>query len=112
MAPSELAAMLNSGKTADVYIFDIGPSGKIKNAIATGPTQEEENLALLKEKLTTIPKGAEVIVYCGCCPFEHCPNIRPAFRLLNDMKFTNARLLNLPKNLKADWIDKGYPMQD
>jgi hypothetical protein len=25
------------------------------------------------------------------------------------MKFTNYRLLDLPHNIKKDWIDKGYP---
>jgi hypothetical protein len=112
IAPSELADMLNSGKTENIYIVNIGPAGKIKNAITVGAAEDEKNLEVLKEKLSQIPKSAEVIVYCGCCPFEHCPNVRPAFRLLNEMKFENARLLNMPKNLKADWIDKGYPMQD
>jgi len=50
------------------------------------------------------------VIYCGCCPFEHCPNVRPAFQLLNEMKFTNQKLLNLSTNLKTDWIDKGYPV--
>jgi hypothetical protein len=112
LAPAELADMLNSGKMENTYIFNIGPAGKIKNSVAIGATEDEGNLEQLKEKLTQIPKSAEVIIYCGCCPFEHCPNVRPAFNLLKEMKFANARLLNLPKNLKADWIDKGYPMQD
>jgi hypothetical protein len=25
------------------------------------------------------------------------------------MKFTNYHLLNLPHNIKTDWISKGYP---
>jgi hypothetical protein len=28
------------------------------------------------------------------------------------MGFTHPRLLNLSHNLKADWIDKGYPMEE
>ena len=44
-------------------------------------------------------------------PYKNCPNVRPAFTLLNEMKFTNHKLLDLPANLKVDWIDKGYPMQ-
>jgi hypothetical protein len=50
-----------------------------------------------------------VIIYCGCCPFDKCPNIRPAFAALKEMGFKNARLLDLPKNIKADWLDKNYP---
>ena len=26
-----------------------------------------------------------------------------------DKKFNNHKLLNLPHNIKMDWIDKGYP---
>ena len=57
----------------------------------------------------SIPKDTKVVVYCGCCPFEHCPNVRPAIDVLKEMKFTNYYLLNLSHNLKTDWIDKGYP---
>jgi hypothetical protein len=57
------------------------------------------------------PKDADVVIYCGCCPFRDCPNIRPAFRVLQEMKFTRAKLLNIPTTLKADWINKGYPSE-
>ena len=57
-------------------------------------------------------KVINIVIYCGCCPFEHCPNIRPAFNLLNEMGFTNQKLLSLQKNIKADCIDKGYPVSD
>jgi alkanesulfonate monooxygenase len=40
---------------------------------------------------------------------DRCPNIRPAFSLLNEMKFTHAHLLNLEHNIKTDWVAKGYP---
>ena len=74
-----------------------------------GPAHEKENLEKLKRQLIPLPKDADIVIYCGCCPFEHCPNIRPAFSLLNEMKFSNARLLNLEHNIKTDWISKGYP---
>jgi hypothetical protein len=35
--------------------------------------------------------------------------VRPALALLQQMKFTNYHLLNLPHNIKVDWIEKGYP---
>jgi thiosulfate/3-mercaptopyruvate sulfurtransferase len=56
-------------------------------------------------------RDKEVIIYCGCCPFRRCPNIRPAFELLKKMKFTNLKLLNLPTGLNEDWIHKGYPLE-
>jgi hypothetical protein len=74
--------------------------------------KEEENLKKLKENLSKMKKGTQVVVYCGCCPYDHCPNVRPAIQVLKDMKFTNYRLLDLPHNLKTDWINKGYPVSE
>jgi hypothetical protein len=110
MPPAELAEQLNKPEAEQPVIFSVGPSGLIKGATQIGSTNETENLDKLKAELEKLPKDRTVIIYCGCCPFDKCPNIRPAFSLLKEMKFENAKLLNLPKNLKADWIDKGYPM--
>ena len=58
-----------------------------------------------------LSRDREVVIYCGCCPFRRCPNVRPAFELLKELKFTNAKLLNLPTSLQADWTSKDYPME-
>lgn len=108
--PSDLAKTLNNPDIPQPFIFNIGPSGLIKNAIEIGSAQDAENLNLLKTHLAKIPSNKEIVIYCGCCPFNDCPNIRPAFKLLNDLKFTNHKLLNLTQNLKVEWVDKGYPM--
>jgi hypothetical protein len=34
-----------------------------------------------------------VVIYCGCCPLDKCPNVRPAFTLLKTMGFTNLHVL-------------------
>lgn len=109
LAPAALAAQI-TGPGPTPVVFDMGPAGTIKGARPIGPAQEEASLAKLRAALVGLPKDQPVVVYCGCCPFEPCPNIRPAFETLKKAGFTNARLLNLPHNLKADWIDAGYPM--
>jgi thiosulfate/3-mercaptopyruvate sulfurtransferase len=109
--PAALAAVLADSKAPQPVIYNIGPVQQIKGAIAIGPTGVEENLDKLKQRLAKLPKDKEVIIYCGCCPFRRCPNVRPAFELLKQMKFTKARLLNLPTSLNDDWISKGYPME-
>jgi thiosulfate/3-mercaptopyruvate sulfurtransferase len=91
-------------------IYSIGPSGTIAGAKEIGPTVEKENIDKLRKELSTVSKDKAIVIYCGCCPFKNCPNIRPAFVLLNEMGFKNHKLLDLSTNLKADWIDKGYPM--
>lgn len=109
MEPLELATMLKSGKQLPL-IFSVGPGATIPQSKHIGMTNDEANLASLKQELTVLPTASSIVIYCGCCPFEHCPNVRPAIALLKQLQFTNYKLLKIPKNLKADWIDKGYPV--
>lgn len=112
IAPADLARTINDTKDATPLIICVGPGGLIKGSLMIGPASDKANLDKLKEKLAILPTDAEIVIYCGCCPFEHCPNVRPAFSLLNEMHFTNHKLLNLEHNLKADWIDKSYPVNN
>ena len=109
MAPADLAAIMNDPNAKQPVILCVGPGALIKGSLDMGPANEKGNLEKLKQQLDKIPRDANVVIYCGCCPFEHCPNIRPAFNLLNEMKFSNAHLLNLEHNIKTDWVGKGYP---
>jgi len=110
--PAVLVKTLNNAESPQPYIFCIGPQAVIKGTIDIGPTREKANLEEFRKQLEKLPKDANIVVYCGCCPFASCPNIRPAFELLNKMQFKNHKLLNLPRNVKVDWIDKGYPVTD
>ena len=111
LAPSDLAKTINDPKAKQPTVFSVGPGALIKGSIDNGPAKDKENLDKFKVALAKLPKDANIVIYCGCCPFEHCPNIRPAFTLLNEMKFTNQKLLNLEHNIKIDWVNKGYPVQ-
>ena len=108
--PEGLANILRNPKVQQPLIFNIGPMENIKGAVNIGPTKNKSNLDKLRQALLKVPKDRPIIIYCGCCPIRVCPNIRPAFELLNEMKFTNAKLLNLEHNLKSNWIDEGFPM--
>jgi hypothetical protein len=107
--PALLAAKITSGKDVPV-IISVGPGALIPQSVNIGMARDQENLDKLKTYLQGIPKQTALVIYCGCCPFEHCPNVRPALDLLQKMNFTNYQLLDLPHNLKTDWIDKGFPV--
>ena len=107
--PVDLAKALTDSKSPQPIVFSIGPYAIIKNSIEIGPTMEKKNLEKLKLQLSKLPKDANIVIYCGCCPFGNCPNIRPAFRMLNELGFKNHKLLNLSHNVKVDWIDFDYP---
>jgi len=83
----------------------------IPHALFHGAASTDEGIAELKTWAKTIPKSANVVLYCGCCPLAHCPNLRPAFTAMRDMGFTNLRVLILPNDFNTDWIEKGYPAE-
>ena len=109
--PSALASKLDLPKPQQPVIIDIGPAGVIKGALEAGPAEQKKNIEKVESLLKDVPKDKEVVIYCGCCPFSKCPNVRPAFKELEKLGYKNPRLLNLSHNLKKDWIDKGYPLE-
>lgn len=108
--PYDLAAMIEN-KDSKFVIFNIGPLDNIKGAKTIGSTSSKANLEKLSKALESIPVNKTVVMYCGCCPFRSCPNIRPAFKMLKEKGYKNPKLLNLSQNLKVDWINYGYPME-
>ena len=110
MEPSALANNFKDAKSKSPVIFNIGAVEDIKGAKHIGAVNNAENLEKLKRAVAALPKNTAIVIYCGCCPFTKCPNIRPAFLELQKLGFTNVKLLNLPTNLKTNWIAKGYPL--
>jgi len=111
--PAELAATLKSGPKP--VILQVGfkvmyDEAHIPGALYAGPGSKDDGIAALKETAASIGKSQEVILYCGCCPWEHCPNVAAAWRTLKELGFTNLKVLYIPKNFGADWVEKGYPV--
>jgi thiosulfate/3-mercaptopyruvate sulfurtransferase len=111
MPTADLVRLLEKPKAKKPLIYNIGFVGDIKGAEKLAPASKEEGLKMLRERVGKLSKKTPIVVYCGCCPFEHCPNVKPAYTLLREMGFLNAKILDLPTSIKADWIDKGYPME-
>ncbi len=113
--PKDLAAQL-AATGAKPVIFYVGPnvlyrSKHIPGAIYAGPGSKEEGLDLLKAAVEKLPHDRDVVIYCGCCPWDRCPNIKPSLELLTKMGFTHVRAMYSATNFKTDWIDPGYPVE-
>jgi thiosulfate/3-mercaptopyruvate sulfurtransferase len=114
--PADLAKELSNKSDAAPTVLYVGfrtlfEGGHIPGASFHGTASTEAGLADLKKWAASLSRTTNLVIYCGCCPFDRCPNIRPAFAALRDMGFTHLRLLVLPKNFAADWVEKGYPME-
>lgn len=113
--PKDLAAEL-AAKGTRPAIFHVGPNmlyrGKhIPGSIYTGPAARPEGLAALKLAVGKLPRDREVILYCGCCPWNNCPNMKPAIELLKQMGFTHAKAMYIETSFAKDWTEKGYPVE-
>ena len=116
MKPEELVEALSKSVGEKPVVFCVGFSvlyqgGHIAGSEFAGPTAKPDGLQRLKQKAEGLPRDKQVVLYCGCCPWKDCPNIRPAFRTMQELGFKNVKVLDLPKNLREDWIEKGFPIQ-
>jgi rhodanese-related sulfurtransferase len=109
MSPAQLAPDLNSALVIHVGFPALYHGAHITGSSYAGPGSKEQGLEELKRKVANEPRDRQIVLYCGCCPWDHCPNIRPAFAALKQMGFTKVRALQIPTNLKTDWVDHGYP---
>lgn len=86
-------------------------AGHVPGALFYGPGFQAQGLDDLKRWARTQPKDKPIVIYCGCCPWSHCPNVRPAFVLLKEMGFTRLQLVEIENDFGRDWRDKGYPTE-
>ena len=68
-----------------------------------------QGVARLKEAVRNVPVTKEIVVYCGCCPWDECPNVAPAMKTLRALGYKDVKALYIPENFEADWMAKGYP---
>ncbi len=116
IAPADLAAILKKPASPQPLIIQVGfktlfDQARIPGSEFIGPGADGTGLGMLRKRLASLKKDTFIVLYCGCCPLDHCPNVRPAEQLLTSMGFTNAKMLLLPENFGADWVNKGYPTQ-
>ena len=111
-----IAAKLKAPPASQPLILQVGfqalyKSVRIPNAKYGGPGSTADGLANLEQQVKGVAKDRAIMVYCGCCPWEKCPNIRPAVSKLHELGFTNIQVLKIPTNLHTDWVEPGYPVE-
>jgi thiosulfate/3-mercaptopyruvate sulfurtransferase len=109
----ELAQALKGTRTP--VVLYVGPKSiyaqaHIPGAENIGPVARREGMEKLRARAASLAKDSAVVIYCGCCPWDHCPNIRPAYAELKNAGFTNVRVLYLETSFGTNWKDKGFPV--
>jgi thiosulfate/3-mercaptopyruvate sulfurtransferase len=110
MTTIELSTKIKTNAKDKPLIFNVGPMENIKGAIAVGAATNVTFGSKIQSYLTMESKTKAIVVYCGCCSYSSCPNIKPAYDYLIAQGFKNTKVLELPESIKPDWVAKGYPM--
>lgn len=110
----DLVKTLKSPGAAKPLILQVGShvlysQAHIAGSEYVGAGSTDDGIQALRKRLASVPKNKAIVIYCGCCPWSHCPNIKPAAEVLRAMGFSNFKALYIPDNLGTDWVNKGYP---
>lgn len=111
--PEDLVKLLQSGKEKPLML-QVGShmlflQAHIPGSEYAGPAANESGLQPLRKQVESLPRNKFIVLYCGCCPWNHCPNVKPAADALHTMGFSNVKVLYIADNFGTNWVDKGYP---
>lgn len=114
LTAEELLRVLNA-KSSKPLLFHVGShmfflQAHLPGSEYVGAGATAEGIQNLRRRVASLPKNTAIVLYCGCCPWSHCPNVNPAYEALQQIGFTNVKVLFLANNFGADWVDKGYPV--
>jgi len=115
LTPEELVRTLAAPKGAKPLLFHVGShmfflQAHIPGSEYLGAGASAEGIQNLQKRASGLPQETSIVLYCGCCPWSHCPNVNPAYDALLHMGFTHVKVLFMANNFGADWVDKGYPV--
>jgi len=112
--PEDLFNIIQSSKAEKPLILNVGPSllymqAHIPGSEYIGAGSDAQGIESLRRRVRPLPHNKFIVLYCGCCPWGHCPNVRPAYNELHKLGFTNVKVLYIADNFGTDWVYKGYP---
>jgi len=114
--PDELNKLLHAQGAERPLILQVGShvlfaEAHIQGAEYAGPGSQDAGLQQLQARVGPLPRKTFIVIYCGCCPWNRCPNVGPAYKVLTEMGFNHVKVLYLADNFGADWADKGFPVE-
>jgi len=113
LQPEELVQILRSSGKEKPLVLQVGShvlyaEAHIPGSEYVGAAGQDSGLQALRNQVKGLKRNQFLVIYCGCCPWNKCPNIRPAYRQLHALGFTRVKVLYLADNFGTNWVDKGY----
>jgi thiosulfate/3-mercaptopyruvate sulfurtransferase len=98
--PEDLVKLLQTSGKEKPLMIQVGShvlfsQAHIPGSEYIGPASSEAGLQQLRKRVESLPRAKFIVLYCGCCPWGHCPNVK---------------VLYISDNFGTNWVDKGYPV--
>src|SRR5256885_8015002 len=79
--PEALAKLLQTSKGERPVVLHVGfknfyQQAKIPGSDYSGPGSTPEGLELLRQRVSSLQHKQLIVLYCGCCPWDKCPNAK------------------------------------
>ncbi len=115
MQPAGLVAILKRVSAPKPLILQVGfrtlyTQAHIPESEYVGAAGEETGLEQLRVRVAKLSKDTAIVIYCGCCPWSHCPNVAAAYNALHGLGFTQVKVLYIADNFGDNWVNQGYPV--
>lgn len=113
--PEQLSSLLRSTSAPKPLVLQVGSHVMFAQAHIPGSEyvaagSQASGSQQLRARVASLPRSTFIVLYCGCCPWNRCPNVGPAYSLLVSMGFTHVKVLYIADNFGADWVNKGLPV--
>jgi len=113
--PEELAAVLKNVTAPKPLILQVGfrilyAQAHIPGSEYAGPANEAAGLRSLTQRVAALNRDTAIVIYCGCCPWSHCPNVAAAYGALHALGFDRVKVLHIADSFGENWVNRGYPV--
>jgi rhodanese-related sulfurtransferase len=116
LQPEALNRLLQAAGAEKPLVLQVGShvlfaEAHIPGAEYAGQGSQPAGIQQLQNRVSALSRKKLIVLYCGCCPWNRCPNVGPAFAKLREIGFSNVKVLYLADNFGANWVEKGYAVE-
>jgi len=85
ISPEDLAKLLQAPAaqrpmTIHVGFYPLYAQAHIPGSEYLGPASQPEGLEKLRRRVEPLPRKKFIVLYCGCCPWNHCPTLKRSYQ--------------------------------
>ena len=111
--PEDLIKILQSGKEQPLVLqtgsHNLFLQAHIPGSEYVGAASTDTGLQQLRKRVDSLSRNKFIVLYCGCCFWSYCSNVKLVDDAMHELGFTNVKVLYISDNFGTNWVDKGFP---